>query len=335
MTPQSAKAMRQQAVKDLKDPKVLQARAKQRDELFAALTTYSTTRVSEAMKDLPANVTLASYFPIANPENFRAELSKSALNYGKIFNKSDSLEDYISWHGKVQVEISKSVGLSANLLNDQSLVDYIKWYEIYHHLTLRNDATLALSPDLMGGIKPDVVELCTALRAVHESDDKATMKKSASTIRKVLHGRSINARALAEQPIASTRMMLQKCTLLKKYMGILDTKAFAAFQVLLEEAHQWRKTAHVSLQTALLRTSVHAPDVVQLAVIAHARAATIPTAGYVNADATPAQLKAMAATLNAVIRLPDNTRTALQTAALLDIQASVLAMSDRPRSPNT
>lgn len=289
----TAKAMRQLAAAALQNPDEVQRRAKQRDLLFAALATEGPQAIAQALEDLPEDTTLASYLPVPNPEKFRPEILRSAKQYTNTFSP------------------------------DRSLVDYLDWYEVHHHLALFNDMSLEDNPGLKSAIQPKVIELCMALRALDETDDEATLKQTARAIQKMLSDKSITVLTLAQQPCASTRMMLQKCTLLQKYAG-RDGKAFTRLRQTLEEAHQIRKTSHAGLQDALLQKPFNESNVVAMAASSYARAMTIPTAGYLRPGTPQVQLKAMDAVLERVIKNPTEPLNALHSAALVHVRESVV-----------
>ncbi|QHE86774.1 hypothetical protein [Hydrogenophaga sp. BPS33] len=299
-TPASAaQTPRLLAASELTDPEEIKKRAKQREGLYAALATRGPQAITFALADVPQETNLASYFPLGDPGQFREEVLESAQQFVKTF------------------------------FSDDELIAYLDWCQTHAHLTTYMGRILDDETGVKKVIKPEVIELCMALRAVDDTAETAALEKNASAIQKAMSHKNITALALAQQPFASTKMMMQKCMLLKNYSG-REGKDFDHFLQTLENAHTIRKAAHAGLQHAVLMKPLKQKDVLNLAVSAYARVMTTPTLGYLPPDTPQTQLKVIDGVLEAMIKRPAKPLNPLQLAALTHVRESLQAHASKP-----
>ncbi len=260
---------REQDKEALSNPGELVKRANLRDDLLAAIAKYDVAAIATLRAKMPKGVTMASYLPIPNAENVPVSLIKLALTY----------------HDQVE--------------QDHDLLHYATWCANLHDvekLRPKAMAAIAASPH---ALKPKVRDLCIALRTLDDTADEASLKKSATSIKKMLKdNQRITVQTLAQQPFAGTRMMLQKCTLLSKY---IDGTTLNKFRAKVEQAHQERKHATAQLPVELLKKTVDAKTVTALCVTVFARRETGALVNFLRSGFTKAQLQTMFTTLHRVI----------------------------------
>ncbi|MDO9434072.1 hypothetical protein [Hydrogenophaga sp.] len=256
------KAKRLQAREDLKNFGVLRERALQRDAFMNAMSTRKVAEIDKACARFPKDAELASYLPIIIREKLGGIELKFYVEGG---GKDPRVTAYVDWCLRYGNELPE---LHSYLVGDRS------------------------QPE---PVAPELYDLCLDLRLLKDTDSDASLKKSALIIKKkIAANEDTSALALARQPYASTRMMLQKCVLLAPY---IDGQKFAGFFINLQQAHEIRKTSTTALRLALVNKALSARDLREHALNVYARRMTIPTGSFIPSDAKPALLKAMHDTL--------------------------------------
>ncbi|MDO9434066.1 hypothetical protein [Hydrogenophaga sp.] len=272
---------------ELMDPDVLQKRANLRNRLFSAIASYDVPVIAILRAQIREGARLANYLPEPNPEAIPPYVLLRVEMYQKEYGPDEELKNYAIWC----TELS-------------GVAEY----------NLPAVKAIAASSKV---IKQKVQDICTALKRLDDAADDAILKERAAGIKKILKdNQRTTALALAEHPGASTRMMLQKCTLLEKF---IDGTTLRKFRAKVEQAHQERKKATAELSGELLKSNFDAGAVTSLSVLVYARRMTTANVDFLRPGFTESQLQTMFDRLEKVIDSPRKTTTVLEIVALRSI----------------
>lgn len=262
--------------------------------MIAAIREKDFVAIDQALQKFPHHEAWTTVeLPVANPEmldgNMEASVQAYALCYG----------------------------------SHEELLAYAQWCDRHHRCMSTVDAAMAASTSLGRCVHPEVQDVCLALRRLDEAADEASLAASVHAImtKMAAGGETMTALALAQQPYASTQLMLQKMPLLSKYHA---GTSLDSLRSKLREAHNIRLQALDGLRQAIFRVrAMGAPPVpvIDAALVRHcvsiyAHCMTIPTDGPLPARTPKDWLEGMRTALELLIQKPDAGHTELELVAL-------------------
>lgn len=141
--------------------------------------------------------------------------------------------------------------------------------------------------------RPDVRELCTALRDTHELELEAACDDLVTRITGVLTLDGIDVvQALAIQPYANLRMLRLKCTVLAEF-NEAQRGVVLAFRDRVDAARAVQREASLRLREALLKDTLHEEKIAALALVEYAKQTTTIAIDHVSAGATWNEVQAL------------------------------------------